>query len=84
LIDAQYAWIGNTYIHAKEVKVKSPLFAVFGKVLAARIEGMLATDVNAEKLSEMVNVLNIIETDDDKQIVERVIFYLGQLSDRAG
>lgn len=73
----------NTYIHAKEAKVKSPLFAEFGKVLAARIEGMLATDVNAEKLSEMVSVLNIIETDDDKQIVERVRFYLGQLSDRA-
>lgn len=73
----------NTYIHAKEAKVKTPLFAEFGKVLAARIEGMLATDVNAEKLSEMVKVINMIETDEDKQIVERVQFYLNQLSDRA-
>jgi len=73
----------NTYIHAKEAKVKTPLFAEFGKVLAARIEGMLATDVNAEKLAEMVKVLGIIDTDEDKQIVERVRFYLGQLSDRA-
>lgn len=73
----------NTYIHAKEAKVKTPLFAEFGKVLAARIEGMLATDVNAEKLAEMVKVLGIIDTDEDKQIVDRVKFYLGQLSDRA-
>lgn len=73
----------NTYIHAKEAKVKTPLFAEFGKVLAARIEGMLATDVNAEKLGEMVKVLGIIDTDEDKQIVDRVKFYLGQLSDRA-
>ena len=73
----------NTYIHAKEAKVKTPLFAEFGKVLAARIEGMLATDVNAEKLSEMVKVINMIEADEDKQIVERVQFYLNQLSDRA-
>lgn len=73
----------NTYIHAKEAKVKTPLFAEFGKVLAARIEGMLATDVNADKLSEMVKVLGIIDTDEDKQIVDRVRFYLGQLSDRA-
>lgn len=73
----------NTYIHAKEAKVKTPLFAEFGKVLAARIESMLATDVNADKLSEMVKVLGIIDTDEDKQIVDRVRFYLGQLSDRA-
>jgi len=73
----------NTYIHAKDAKVKTPLFAEFGKVLAARIEGMLATDVNADKLSEMVKVLGIIETDEDKQIVERIQFYLGQLSNRA-
>lgn len=73
----------NTYIHAKEAKVKTPLFAEFGKVLASRIEGMLATDVNADKLAEMVKVITMIDTDEDKQIVERVKFYLGQLSDRA-
>lgn len=73
----------NTYIHAKEAKVKTPLFAEFGKVLAARIEGMLATDVNAEKLADMVKVLGIIDMDEDRQIVDRVKFYLGQLSDRA-
>lgn len=73
----------NTYIHAKEAKVKTPLFSEFGKVLAARIEGMLATDVNADKLSEMVKVIGIIDTDEDKQIVERIQFYLGQLSNRA-
>lgn len=73
----------NTYIHAKEAKMKTPLFAEFGKVIADRIDGMLRTDVNAEKLSEMVKVINLIETDEDKQIVERVQFYLKQLSDRA-
>jgi len=73
----------NTYIHAKQAKVKSPLFAEFGRVLAARIEGMLSTDVNAEKLKEMTSVLSMIDTEEDQQIVDRVRFYLGQLSERA-
>lgn len=74
---------GNTYRAAKEAKVTSPLFVEFGKKLADRIEGMLNSDVNADKLAEMVGVLDIIDSKEDQQIVERVKFYLAQLSDRA-
>jgi hypothetical protein len=73
----------NTYRAAQQAKVKSPLFAEFGKTIASRIEAMLNSDVNSEKLSEMIGVLDIIEAEEDYAIIARVKFALGELSDRA-
>jgi len=73
----------NTYRAAQQAKVKSPLFAEFGKTIASRIEAMLNSDVNSDKLAEMIGVLDILEAEEDFAIIARVKYALGELSDRA-
>jgi hypothetical protein len=74
----------NAYRHAHSSKAKdTPLFEIFGKMLANGIEKMLKTDVAAEKLTEVIKALPNVRNDADINIVRRLKFELTELSDRA-
>lgn len=75
----------NAYKHANTSKVRqSPLFEVFGKALAEGIRRMLNGDATAEKLGEVAKALGQIKDESDRIVVRRVVYELGELSDRAG
>lgn len=59
-----------------------PLFEMFGKALSDGIAKMLHDDTTAEKLGEVVKALDQITYDDDKRVVARLDFELGELSER--
>ena len=73
----------NTYRLAKEAKVKEPLFAQFGNQLADRIGAMLNDDVNAGKLENIIDALDVIETEQDHAVVTTIKANLKALSERS-
>lgn len=73
----------NTYRLAKEAKVKEPLFAQFGNQLADRISAMLNDDVNAGKLENIIDALDVIETEQDHAVVTTIKANLKGLSERS-
>lgn len=75
----------NAYKHARSSRKgrEAPLFMVFGKILADGIAKMLKSDTTAEKLNEIVRQLSAITTEEDKVIVRRLSFELGELVSRA-
>jgi len=72
----------NTYRLAKEAKVKDPLFAQFGNQLADRISAMLNNDVNAGKLENIIEALDVIENEQDHAVVTSIKANLKGLSER--
>ncbi len=73
----------NTYRLAKEAKVKEPLFAQFGNQLADRISAMLNDDVNAGKLENIIDALDVIENEQDHAVVTSIKANLKGLSERS-
>jgi len=73
----------NTYRLAKEAKVKEPLFAQFGNQLADRISAMLNDDVNAGKLENIIEALDVIENEQDHAVVTSIKANLKGLSERS-
>jgi ParB/RepB/Spo0J family partition protein len=73
----------NTYRLAKEAKVKEPLFAQFGNQLADRISAMLNDDVNAGKLENIIDALDMIENEQDHAVVTSIKANLKGLSERS-
>ena len=73
----------NAYRFAKESKQQSPLFEAFGKAMVAQIDRMLKGDSVDEKLNEIAGQLGAIEMEEDKAILRRIHFALGELSERA-
>jgi hypothetical protein len=69
------------YQFAREANRPSPLFEVFGKNLADRIAKMLKGDASEKKLEE-AKFLGDVTLDDDKRIVARLNFELGELGER--
>jgi ParB-like chromosome segregation protein Spo0J len=74
----------NTYKAAAETKAKpSPLFAVFGASVANSIDGMLKSDGAAQRLEEIVKVVNSVTMSEDFDVLRKIDFYLGEVSIRA-
>ena len=73
----------NTYRLAKEAKVKEPLFAQFGNQLADRISAMLNQDVNAGKLENIIDALDVSENEQDHAVVTSIKANLKGLSERS-
>jgi hypothetical protein len=61
----------------------TPLFEVFGNTLANNIARMLDKGTTPDRLDEVCKVLGDVTLDDDKRIVARLNFELGQLCERA-
>ena len=61
----------------------TPLFAVFGKAVANSIEKMLKDDATATRLNEILKVVGQVSMSEDIEVLERIDFYLGQLSERS-
>lgn len=61
----------------------SPLFAVAGKALVEGIARMMDSDAAGQKLREIEKALHLIELDDDLNIVKRIAFECGALSERS-
>ena len=74
----------NAYKAAAESKAKpSPLFAVFGASVANSIDGMLKSDGAAQRLEEIVKVVNSVTMSEDFDVLRKIDFYLGEVSIRA-
>lgn len=74
----------NTLRAADRNKEKAPLlFVAFGYKLAESINRTLASDNDAEKLAEIVKVLDYVIDESDKTILRQIDFELGELSVRA-
>lgn len=70
--------------HARAEKAKpSPLFAVFAKGLSDSLEKMLQSDAAADRLSEIANAVGMVTMDEDKEVLRRVDFHLGEVAVRA-
>jgi len=75
----------DTNAHKAAVRMKekaTPLFAVFGKALATRINHMLSDDASTDHLNEIVDSLHLIDQSDDQNTVTRIDFELIQLGKR--
>ena len=73
----------NAYIKARVDKRVAPMFEQFGVTLANGIGKMISADATAEKLEEIERSLGAVTLASDKDIIKRIIFELGALSDRA-
>ncbi len=73
----------NAYKHAKGAKHVTPLFAAFGKTLGDSLDRMLSDDSAANRLQAIVDSLDKIALDSDRDIVARVAHTLGGVSERA-
>lgn len=70
--------------HARQDKVKpSPLFAVFAKGLSDSLERMLQSDAAADRLAEIANAVSLVAMDEDREVLRRVDFHLGEVAVRA-
>jgi hypothetical protein len=70
--------------HARQDKVKpSPLFAVFAKGLSDSLEKMLQHDAAADRLTEIANAVGMVTMDEDREVLRRVDFNLGEVAARA-
>lgn len=72
----------NTYIHAKEAKVKSPLFAEFGTVLCDRIAQICSGDNIDERTVAMLEAIYDIESDKDLRVAGRAVFEMAEAASR--
>jgi hypothetical protein len=68
----------NAYEFAREAKAegRTPSFAVFSKKLVAQIARWNNTDVVRQKLDDMVKAIPQLETQEDRQAADRVVFAL--------
>jgi hypothetical protein len=74
----------NAYKHAQSSKVKdTPLFAIFGKALASGIAKMLKGDSTADRLDEVIKAIGHVRLEEDRAVVRRLDFELGELANRA-
>jgi ParB-like chromosome segregation protein Spo0J len=74
----------NTYRFSRKTEKPSPLFAVFGKQLADSIGRMLNGDAADEKLNEIQKALPQVTLDDDRMVLKRIDYELGELGERTG
>lgn len=72
----------NTYIHAKEAKVKTPLFAEFGTVLCDRIAQICSGDNIDERTAAMLEAIYDIESDKDLRVAGRAVFEMAEAASR--
>lgn len=72
----------NTYIHAKEAKVKSPLFAEFGTALCDRIAQICSGDKIDERTAAMLEAIYAIESDEDLRVAGRAVFEMAEAASR--
>lgn len=73
----------KAYRYSREAKRKTPLLLPFLTSLCGQIEGMLNDDAASQKIAEVIKVVADIERTEDKQGVERLVWELGKLSERA-
>jgi len=72
----------NAYRQARSDPRPSPLFEQFGKDLANSISRMLKGDIAETKLEEVRKALGDVTLDDDKRVIARLDFELGELGER--
>lgn len=72
----------NSYIHAKEAKVKSPLFAEFGTALCDRIAQICSGDKIDERTAAMLEAIYAIESDEDLRVAGRAVFEMAEAASR--
>jgi ParB-like nuclease domain len=73
----------NAYRHAKESHKVGPLLSVFAKGLADNLGKMLKDDATARKLQAINDVLGDVTLDEDKQLLARIDFELGEVGSRS-
>jgi hypothetical protein len=61
----------------------SPLFETFGRALVESIGKLLDRDANAEKLGEIVKVLDMVTEESDRVVLRQIDFQLDEVSSRA-
>jgi len=72
----------NAYREARKDPHPSPLFETFGKALAESISRMLKGDSTEARLEEVRKALGDVTLDDDKRVIARLDFELGELGER--
>jgi ParB/RepB/Spo0J family partition protein len=74
----------NTMAAAGRSKVKrTPLFEVFGRALVDSVAKMLERDSVAERLAEIVKVIDQVVEEDDRVVLRQLDFQLGEVGTRA-
>jgi len=73
----------NAYRHAKKSKKVGPLLSVFAKSVADSLAKILKNDATSKKLAQIQEVLSDITLEEDKQVLNRIDFELGELADRS-